>query len=261
MSHTQADLKRMIAAGTEDLKMVLDGYKHLSEYKEASSEIEELRKKLMFAEKRQAEIIVNYRKSVQEDIDMKKEDIEYLQDLLDDLQRGLDVNDYNDELIKMFKAFHSRFTTSQNKRLQWVDDEMMGRFAIFKTTSSEGVSVAWYLYEIVEDFNDDIKLDGCHIWKTEGGRWNKKKFEEAMRAKEGFLNREFFLNLLEELGWERHKYRGCDYRLEFTAPDYDHSEEWEKKGEKSLKIDYLKIPNTDQEAFEMYPVLKKYYKT
>lgn len=257
MSHTQAEIKRMIAKEKEDLKEILDGYKFLPEYQDAADEVKRLRQELVIAEKKQTEIVVDYKEEAKDDIEFKKGEISYLQDMLDNMRNGLDVNDYNQDLIDMFRKFHSVYTTSQNKRLHWVDE--CGNFAIFKTLSSQGVQVAWYLYEIKEDFNQyEIKNDGNYIWKTEGGHWSKKRHQEAMQAKEGFLNREFFLNLLEELGWKK-EFSRDDYRMSFKAPDYDeNAKKWEDNKGKNIYISYLKMPNTDAEAFEMYPELKKY---
>jgi hypothetical protein len=152
MSHTQAEIKRMIAKEKEDLKEILDGYKFLPEYQNATDEVKKLREQLTLAEKKQTEVIVDYKEEAKDDINFKREEMSYLQDMLDNMRNGLDVNDYNQELIDMFKKFHSVYTTSQNKKLHWVDE--FGKFAIFKTLSSDGVPVAWYLYEIKEDFND-----------------------------------------------------------------------------------------------------------
>jgi len=267
MSHTQAEIKRMIAKEREDLKEILDGYKFLPEYQDATDEVKRLRQELTLAERKQTEIVVDYKEEVRDEIKFKKGEISYLQDMLDDMKRGLDVNDYNQDLVDMFCEFYSGYTTSHMKKLHWVDE--LGNFAIFKTLSHESVPVAWYLYEIKEDFNSDIKHNGGHIWSTEGGHWSKKKHEEAMKSKENFLNQEFFLNLLEELGWKKYKYRGCEYSLEFTAPDYDPNlryvkedeeghEAYEENYKKKIYIRYHKMPTTDAEAFAMYPVLKEY---
>jgi len=267
MSQTQADIKRMIARDQEDLKEILDGYKFLPEYQDAADEVKKLREQLALAERKQTEIIVDYKAEVQDEIDFKKEDISYLKNLLNNKKSGLDINDYNQDLIDTFKKFHSIYSTSSNKRLQWVDE--LGNFAIFKTLSSDNVPVAWYLYHITDNVHDDIKSNGCYIWKTEGGHWSKKRHQSAMESMEGFLDREFFLNLLEELGWKKYKYRGCDYKIEFTAPDYDSNMRYFRDGEegkeeydinckRKIYINYLNIPTTDAEAFAMYPVLKDY---
>jgi hypothetical protein len=257
MSHTQADIKRMIAKEKEDLKEILDGYKFLPEYQDATDEVKRLRQELTLAEKKQIEVIVDYKEECKDEIEFKRGEMSYLQDMLDDMRNGLDVNDYNQELVDMFRKFHSIYTTSQNKRLHWVDE--FGNFAIFKTLSSEGVPVAWYLYEIKEDFNEyELKNDGDYIWRTEGGHWNKKRHQEAMDSMEGFLNKEFFLNLLEELDWKKDWGRDS-YRMNFKAPDYDEdAKNWEDNEGKRVYINYLKIPTTDAEAFAMYPELKKY---
>jgi len=257
MSHTQADIKRMIAKEKEDLQEILDGYKFLPEYHDATDEVKRLRQELTIAEKKQIEIVVDYKEEVKDEIVFKRGEISYLQNMLDDMKNGLNVDDYNQELVDMFRKFHSIYTTSQNKRLHWVDE--FGNFAIFKTLSSEGVSVAWYLYEIKEDFNEyEVKKDGDYIWRTEGGHWSKKRHQEAMLAMEGFLNKEFFLNLLEELDWKMKSTRD-NYRLEFKAPDYDEdAKRYDENNGKRIYINYLKIPTTDAEAFAMYPELKKY---
>ena len=267
MSHTQADIKRMIAKEKEGLKEILDGYKFLPEYQDATDEVKRLRQELVIAERNQTEIIVDYKEEAKDDINFKREEMSYLQDMLDNMKRGLDVNDYNQDLVDMFRKFYSAYTTSHMKKLHWVDE--FGNFAIFKTLSHESVPVAWYLYEITEDFNSDIKHNDGYLWKTEGGHWSKKRHESAMESMEGFLNKEFFLNLLEELGWETNKYRGCKYSLEFTAPDYDPNIDYVREGEegrgafdenyeKKIRINYSKIPTTDAEAFALYPVLRKY---
>jgi hypothetical protein len=175
MSHTQADIKRMIAKEMEDLKEILDGYKLLPEYQDATDEVERLRKQLTLAEKKQIEVIVDYKEECKDEIEFKRGEMSYLQDMLDDMKNGLNVDDYNQELVDMFRKFHSIYTTSQNKRLHWVDE--FGSFAIFKTLSSEGVPVAWYLYEIKEDFDEyEVKKDGDYIWRTEGGHLAHLKF-------------------------------------------------------------------------------------
>jgi hypothetical protein len=267
MSHTQAEIKRMIAKEKEDLKEILDGYKFLPEYQNATDEVKKLREQLTLAEKKQTEVIVDYKEEAKDDINFKREEMSYLQDMLDNMRNGLDVNDYNQELIDMFKKFHSVYTTSQNKKLHWVDE--FGKFAIFKTLSSDGVPVAWYLYEIKEDFNDyQVKNDDDYIWRTEGGHWSKRRQKTAEEAMEGFLNKEFFLNLLEEIGWKKEWGRD-NYRMEFKAPDYDDNidyvreeeeghEVWKENSNKKIYFNYLKIPTMDAEAFAMYPVLIKY---
>jgi hypothetical protein len=266
MSHTQAEIKRMIARDKEDLQEVLDGYKFLPEYQDATDEVKRLRQELALAEKKQTEIIVDYKEEVKDEINLKREDISYLQDMLNKLKRGLDVNEYNQELVDMFRKFGSGTTSGGHKQLQWVED--FGNFAIFKKLSHQTVAVAWYLYEITEDFERDIRTYDGYIWRTEGGHWSKKRHKQAMEAMEGFLDREFFLNLLEELGWKKDWGRSR-YRMTFNAPDYDDSiryaredeeghEAWKENSEKRIYINWNKIPTTDAEAFMMYPVLKNY---
>lgn len=254
----------MIAKEKEDLKEILDGYKFLPEYQDATDEVKRLRQELALAERKQTEIVVDYKEEVKDDINFKREEMSYLQDMLDNMRNGLKVSDYNQDLVDMFKKFHSVYTTSQNKRLHWVDE--FGNFAIFKTLSSPGVSVAWYLYEIKEDFDEyEVKNDNDYIWKTEGGHWSKRRQKTAEEAIQGFLNKEFFLNLLEELGWKR-EFSRDNYRFSFKAPDYiEEAESWQdtktintyNKG-KNIYLNYLKIPTTDAKAFAMYPVLKEY---
>lgn len=254
MAQTQADIKRLIAKNREGLKEVLNGYKYVPEYQIASDEVEELKSKLTLAEKKQTEVIVNYINEVQSEIDIKRDDIDYLNDLLDDMKKGLDVNDYNQELIDMFKCFHSIYTTSQNKSLQWVSED--GNFAIFKTLSSQDVPVAWYLYEIKENFSSEINCDGGCIWKAEGGRWNRDKAAASAMSIKGYLNKDKFLNLLKTLGWEK-KWSRDEYNLSFQSPDF--IDETDKRDyNKIIYVNFATIPNTDAEAFEMYPILKNY---
>ena len=75
MSQTQAEIKRMIAKEKEDLKEILDGYKFLPEYQDATDEVKKLREQLSIAEKKQTEIIVDYKIEAKEDIEFKKEEI------------------------------------------------------------------------------------------------------------------------------------------------------------------------------------------
>ena len=152
----------------------------------------------------------------------------------------------------MFKSFNSIFTTSMNKKLEWVDE--FGNFAIFKTTSSPGSPVAWYLYEISTKFNSDIKHNDCYIWKTEGGNWSRKKFKKALESKQGFLNREFLINSFEYLGWKKKYWRGCYVSIIFQAPNYNYN----FRESTEVRINYSKIPLNDKELFEMYPILKRY---
>lgn len=181
---TQKEIKELIESDEQRLKETLNGYKYDQEYQEVCKELEQLQKKKARLEKRQIEIKLEYEKDHKEDIEFAHEELRYSRGLLRKARMGLDPSDYNDDLQKMFKAFHQGNSWEHRKRLHWVSDD--GCYAIFKIESdtvyidrgsgSRYSPARWYLFKI-DDIDNDF-IDGEHdlcIWYKEGGRWGSKK--------------------------------------------------------------------------------------
>ena len=185
MSMSQKEIKDVIAENEARYRELQDGYKNISEYRHLQEEIDDLNKKKTEAERRQAEIRLDYRDEVKDDINLAVEDLKYTRELLRKNKDGLDYREYNDDLIKMFKAFYSGSTYSYEKKLMWVSDN--GEYAIFKIPShsayidrmsgSVNSGAEWSLFRIDPDFDEtrlELRSELC-IWHKEGGRWGAKR--------------------------------------------------------------------------------------
>jgi len=210
---TQKEIKELIKADEQRLLDAREGYRHIPEYQKIQEELDELSKKKAELENRKYQIQVEYRKNAQDDIKFANEELAYSRDLLRKIQDGLDPKEYNDELIKMFKAFYSGTTWSSHKKLQWVSDD--GCYAIFKVDShsaytdrmsgSVSSEASWCLFVIDPDFNDR-QLRPIHelcIWQKEGGRWGEKRDMQIVKEViENYETNEFMSNQMKSLGFE-----------------------------------------------------------
>jgi hypothetical protein len=210
---TQKEIKELIKADEQRLLEAKEGYKDIPEYQKIQEELDELSRKKAELENRKYQIQVDYRKEAESDIDFAREELAYSKDLLRKLQYGLDVNEYNDELIKMFKAFYSGSTWGYRKKLQWVSDD--GCYAIFKVeahsaytdrmSGSVSSPASWCLFLIDPDFSErslEPRSELC-LWHKEGGRWGDKRdmdiIEEVI---ENYETNKFMDSHMESLGFK-----------------------------------------------------------
>jgi len=200
ISHSQAELKRWINEKAEEAQRIINGYKKTDAYKKNVEDIAELRNKITIIEREQAAMAVEHKEKYKDEINLLIEDKSHLQGLLSQLQNGLNINDYNEDLQRMYSAFCSGSDGSYHKRLEWVSED--GKYALFKRksfssyggrmTGSGSVGAVWALVKVVENFSkQELSYFTSHItdrnkdfviWATEGGRWNKKRQKEVDEA-------------------------------------------------------------------------------
>lgn len=213
MSMTQKEIKELIKADEQRLLDAREGYKDIPEYQKIQAELDELLKKKAELENRKYQIQVDYRKEAEDDIKFANEELAYSRELLRKIQDGLDIKEYNEELIKMFKAFYSGSTWGYRKKLQWVSDD--GCYAIFKVeahsaytdrmSGSVSSPASWSLFVIDPDFNErslEPRSELC-IWQKEGGRWgDKRDMDIVQEVIENYETNEFMSNQMKALGFE-----------------------------------------------------------
>jgi len=210
---TQKEIKELIKADEQRLLEAREGYRDIPEYQKIQEELDELSKKRAELENRKYQIQVDYRKSSEDDIKFANDELAYSKDLLRKLQYGLDINEHNDELIKMYKAFYSGSTWGYRKKLQWVSDD--GCYAIFKIeahsaytdrmTGSVSSPASWCLFVIDPDFNDsrlEPRSELC-LWHKEGGRWgDKRDMDIVEEVIENYETNKFMESHMKSLGFE-----------------------------------------------------------
>lgn len=190
MSMTQKEIKELIASGEKMLKDAQEGYKNLPEHKQVKLELEELEKKRAHLQKEMIQIEVKYREDNRDKINFAHDELKYFNELLRKHQDGLNPNDYNDELIKMFNEFVAGTDGKKHRKLQWVSED--GKYALFKRSSYSGygdrfskngnVPAVWALVKIVKKFDPQAlryfmgsigdREKEIIIWAHEGGRWS-----------------------------------------------------------------------------------------
>jgi hypothetical protein len=204
MSTTQKELKQLIETGEKELQSLMSDFSENKEWSDLKQEQDSLEKRLLeIKSKRRSLEHVLYQER-EDAIKLKRDDINYAYQMLRSKEMGLNPKDYNQDLQKMFKAFYAGSTWDQEKRLFWVSED--GKFAIFKKRAYQAYinrgqtsysEAFWCLFPITDkckeyDGSSTTRLESnsnlC-IWKTEGGRWNKARMEEAENAIKDYLNK------------------------------------------------------------------------
>lgn len=215
---TKKEIKEQIAYDEQRLNEVQEGYRLIPEYVKIQEELDELNRKKAELEKRQTEIRIQYREDSKEDLEFAREELKYSKELLRKAEMGLDPNEYNDELIKMFNAFYLGTTYHQFTKLQWVSDD--GEYAVFKVSchsayigrfsGSVNSGATWALFKIEENFKANSACAGgidernalC-IWSKEGGRWgDKRDMDLVYEAIDNYENNTFMKEFMESNGFE-----------------------------------------------------------